>query len=142
MSNTHRKQKKKDTHSYEEKYNKIRKRIRRKRSYSRLSLRLVFHRLYGHYVLQFYMPLAMLTMLSWLSFWFDRRALTAKLLAGLIPLATATMLTFFWSSPLPQVSYIKAIDVYSGCCLLIIFSSLVECAIASYLVNRVASSDQ
>uniref|UniRef100_A0A915IUP0 Uncharacterized protein n=1 Tax=Romanomermis culicivorax TaxID=13658 RepID=A0A915IUP0_ROMCU len=111
-------------------------------SYSRLSLRLLFRRRYGYYVLQFYTPLAMVTILSWLSFWLDRRALTARMLAGLIPLATATMLTFFSSCSMPHVSYFKAADIYSGFCLLVISSSLVECAIACYVNRKAASPNQ
>ena len=88
-------------------------------NYSRLSVEILFTRSCGYYLLQVYLPAALIVVFSWSSFWLDRGDTDrgATLLA-------MTMLIVTTNGSLPKISYFKAIDVYLSACFIMVFASL------------------
>ena len=102
----------------------------------------------------------MLVIVSWVSFWLDPNAIPARVSLGVTTLLTmATQISgqkrnwkqslnqLLWllievflsldtpagiNASLPPVSYIKAIDVWTGCCLTFVFGALLEFALVNY----------
>ncbi|KAJ3611092.1 hypothetical protein NHX12_021108 [Muraenolepis orangiensis] len=89
-----------------------------------------FHSLYIHFILrrhifffmlQAYFPTMLMVLLSWVSFWIDRRAVPARVSLGM-----TTVLTM--STIITGVSYVKAVDVYLWTSFLFVFLSVIEYA--------------
>lgn len=70
---------------------------------------------------------------AWLSFWIDPASAPARVSIGVTTLLVMTTLMSAMNATLPRVSYIRAVDTWSGCCLLFVFSALVEYAIVNYI---------
>jgi len=85
------------------------------------------------YMIHVYIPLAMLVILSWTSFWVDHNSVTGRLLIGLSTLLVACIQISKFNESVPPVSYTKAIDVYTGICLTFIFLSILEFCTVNYL---------
>lgn len=96
-------------------------------NYSRLVMVMQFERSMVYYLLQFYIPSSLIVMLSWVSFWIDRRAITARMSHGAISVLTMIIILSSASSVHPKVSYVKALDVYLVVCFFFVIASLLEC---------------
>jgi len=80
----------------------------------------------------------MLVIVSWVSFWLDQSAVPARVSLGVTTLLTMATQTSSINQKLPPVSYMKALDVWTGVCLMFVFGALMEFA----LVNYASRSDQ
>ena len=99
---------------------------------------LVFKREFSYYLLTIYVPSCMLVIVSWVSFWLDNRSVPARVALGVTTLLTMSTQIAGVNRSLPPVAYTKAIDVWSGACVLFVFSALLEFA----FVNYASRSDQ
>ena len=106
--------------------------------YSCLKIVLVFKREFSYYLLTIYVPSCMLVIVSWVSFWLDNRSVPARVALGVTTLLTMSTQIAGVNRSLPPVAYTKAIDVWSGACVLFVFSALLEFA----FVNYASRSDQ
>jgi len=96
--------------------------------YSCMSVDLVFERKSNAYFLQIYIPLIMLVKICYLSFWVKETSTRY----------TFALTTLFVSGSgilLPQTSYTKAIDVWTGTCMAFMFTTLVIHVVMDY-VNK------
>lgn len=77
----------------------------------------------------------LMVMLSWVSFWIDRRAVPARVSLGITTVLTMSTIITGVSASMPQVSYIKAVDVYLWISFLFVFLSVIEYAAVNYLTT-------
>eukprot|EP00094_Tigriopus_californicus_P005255 TCALIF_05065-PA protein Name:"Similar to GLRA2 Glycine receptor subunit alpha-2 (Homo sapiens)" AED:0.17 eAED:0.17 QI:0/0.71/0.62/0.87/0.57/0.75/8/331/433 len=87
-------------------------------NYSCLVAKFHLSRSVGFHMVQSYIPTILIVVISWVSFWMDVDAVP-----GL-------------NAETPQVSYVKAIDVWMGACTAFIFAALIEFTVVNYMWRR------
>ena len=85
---------------------------------------LVPESLISQIIIKVYIPASIIVMISWISFWIDRSATTARVGLTVAALLTMTNIMASTNAALPKISYIKAIDHYLSFCFLMVFASL------------------
>ncbi|KAH0500023.1 Gamma-aminobutyric acid receptor subunit rho-3 [Microtus ochrogaster] len=103
--------------------------------YYRLFINFVLRRHIFFFVLQTYFPAMLMVMLSWVSFWIDRRAVPARVSLGITTVLTMSTIVTGVNASMPQVSYVKAVDVYMWVSSLFVFLSVIEYAAVNYLTT-------
>ncbi|KAJ1372534.1 hypothetical protein KIN20_034711 [Parelaphostrongylus tenuis] len=101
-------------------------------SYSRLLLLFIFDRESGFYMLQIFLPAALVVIISWVSFWISRDSAPSRTVIGITTVLTETHLMTGTNRRLPPVAYVKAVDVYLGFCYLLVVFALIEYACVAY----------
>lgn len=101
--------------------------------YQRLSLSFVLQRNIGYFLFQTYLPSVLIVMLSWVSFWINHEATSARVALGITTVLTMTTISTGVRSSLPRISYVKAIDIYLVMCFVFVFAALLEYAAVNYL---------
>lgn len=71
-------------------------------------------------------------MLSWVSFWINHEATSARVALGITTVLTMTTISTGVRSSLPRISYVKAIDIYLVMCFVFVFAALLEYAAVNY----------
>uniref|UniRef100_A0A183BL22 Neur_chan_LBD domain-containing protein n=1 Tax=Globodera pallida TaxID=36090 RepID=A0A183BL22_GLOPA len=79
---------------------------------------------------------AMLVSISWMTFWLDPRASPARISLTITSLLTLTTMSNGARQDLPQVSYIKAMDIWQTFSQALIFLVLLEYSFVSYFFTR------
>uniref|UniRef100_A0A3B3QZ26 GABA(C) receptor n=1 Tax=Paramormyrops kingsleyae TaxID=1676925 RepID=A0A3B3QZ26_9TELE len=103
--------------------------------YNRLYINFLLRRHIFFFMLQTYFPTMLMVMLSWVSFWIDRRAVPARVSLGITTVLTMSTIITGVSSSMPQVSYIKAVDIYLWASFLFVFLSVIEYAAVNYFTT-------
>lgn len=101
-------------------------------------LRAIFylHRHFGYYMIQNYIPSGLIVVLSWVSFWINMDAVPARISLGVLTVLTmTTQCVGVWMS-LPQVSYVKAIDIWMSTCVMSVFLAMLEFALVNTLARK------
>ncbi|XP_021440122.1 gamma-aminobutyric acid receptor subunit rho-1-like isoform X2 [Oncorhynchus mykiss] len=80
--------------------------------YNRLYIHFTLRRHVFFFLLQTYFPATLMVMLSWVSFWIDRRAVPARVPLGITTVLTMSTIITGVNASMPRVSYIKAVDIY------------------------------
>lgn len=107
--------------------------------YSCIKVLLRLSRQFSYYLFQVYVPSIVLVMLSWVTFWLDQRATAARVAIWVTVLLTLAIKMAGINAKLPAVSYTKAIDVWTGTCLMFVFAVLFELA---WVMQCVAAEDR
>ena len=105
-------------------------------NYSRLIVEFFFERSLGYYIIQVYVPSALIVLLSEISFWISRESSPARVSLGITTVLTMTTLISSTNASLPKISYLKAIDVYLVICFIMVFAALLEYAAVAYTGKR------
>ncbi|KJH43546.1 Cation transporter family protein [Dictyocaulus viviparus] len=110
-------------------------------SYQRLSLVFQLQRSVGYFIFQTYLPCVLIVMLSWVSFWINHEATSARVALGITTVLTMTTISTGVRQSLPRISYVKSIDVYLVgfnkflmivMCFVFVFAALLEYAAVNY----------
>ncbi|CAL1261793.1 unnamed protein product [Larinioides sclopetarius] len=101
-------------------------------TYQRLSLSFLLKRNVGYFIFQTYLPCILIVMLSWVSFWINHEATSARVALGITTVLTMTTISTGVRSSLPRISYVKAIDIYLVMCFVFVFAALLEYAAVNY----------
>uniref|UniRef100_A0A914QT38 Neurotransmitter-gated ion-channel transmembrane domain-containing protein n=1 Tax=Panagrolaimus davidi TaxID=227884 RepID=A0A914QT38_9BILA len=70
-----------------------------------------------HHIMQSYVPTSLIVIISWFSFWLDVEAVPARVSLAITTLLTLSTQASTARMALPEVSYAKAIDVWSSSCM-------------------------
>ncbi|XP_020898489.1 glycine receptor subunit alpha-2 [Exaiptasia diaphana] len=101
--------------------------------YSALGIKMRFTRRLGHYFTKVYIPAILIVMLSWLSFYVDRRSAPARVSLGITTVLTmTTLLIGIGQGSLPVVAYVKALDWYLFVSYFMVFAAFAEYAVINY----------
>jgi len=101
-------------------------------TYSCLKVNLTFARELSFYLVTIYVPCFMIVVVSWFSFWLDYKAVPARVALGVTTLLAMSTTMGSIQKSLPPVAYTKAIDVWTGLCVIFVFSALLEYALVNY----------
>ncbi|XP_063168183.1 gamma-aminobutyric acid receptor subunit rho-2-like [Candoia aspera] len=103
--------------------------------YNRLYINFILRRHIFFFLLQTYFPATLMVMLSWVSFWIDRRAVPARVSLGITTVLTMSTIITGVNASMPGVSYIKAVDIYLWVSFVFVFLSVIEYAAVNYLTT-------
>ena len=106
-------------------------------NYSRLCADILFSRSMGYYIIQVYVPSSLIVVMSWVSFYLDRKSAPARVGLGVTTVLTMVTLMSSVNRSLPKISYMKALDVYLAFCFWMVFGALLEYATVSYTGKRI-----
>ncbi|GAB6029755.1 hypothetical protein CHUAL_005470 [Chamberlinius hualienensis] len=90
----------------------------------------------GYHLVQSYLPTTLIVVISWVSFWMDIEAVPGRVTLGITTLLTVSSKSSGVQPNLPQVSYVKAIDVWLGACTAFVFAALLEFTLVNYLFRK------
>ncbi|KAL7840657.1 hypothetical protein AOLI_G00259800 [Acnodon oligacanthus] len=103
--------------------------------YNRLYINFILRRHVFFFMLQTYFPTMLMVVISWVSFWIDRRAVPARVSLGITTVLTMSTIITGVSASMPQVSYVKAVDIYLWASFLFVFLSVIEYAAVNYFTT-------
>ena len=102
-------------------------------NYSRLEFQILFSRNIGPYIVQVFIPLAMLVMMSMVTLYLGQGEITARLLVCMICILASTIIMVFTQQGVPRIAYYTAMDTYTGACLITISTIIVHTVCLAYL---------
>lgn len=92
---------------------------------------------------QVYVPCICITVLSWIGFWIDHKAVPARTGLGITTVLTMVYMLASVNSNLPRVTYLKSIDNFVLVCFGFIFLTSLEYVVAiRFSRNRRAANDR
>ncbi|XP_069953598.1 glutamate-gated chloride channel isoform X2 [Cherax quadricarinatus] len=94
--------------------------------YSCIEVSMKIRRVFGSYLLDWYIPTIFLVIVSWFAFLIPPTQFLGRLLLTLIPLITLASFCNLFKESLASVPYIRAVDIFTGISLVIIFGTLVH----------------
>ncbi|XP_040904476.1 gamma-aminobutyric acid receptor subunit alpha-6a [Toxotes jaculatrix] len=93
----------------------------------------------GYYLIQTYIPLIMVVVLSQVSFWINKESVPARTVAGITTVLTMTTLSISARQSLPKVAYATAMDWFIAVCFAFVASALIEFAAVNYFATLQAN---
>ncbi|XP_070380799.1 glycine receptor subunit alpha-2-like [Dermacentor albipictus] len=104
-------------------------------NYTHLLANFTFERRLTASIVNTYIPSSLVVVLSWLSFWLDVHAVQGRITLGVTAILTLTTQVVQSRTALPPVDYVKAVDIWLFACLISVFASLLEYAVAYQYVK-------
>ncbi|CAJ0933452.1 unnamed protein product, partial [Mesorhabditis belari] len=89
-----------------------------------------------HHIMQTYLPTALIVVISWFNFWLDVDSAPARVSLSITTLLTISTQANAVKLALPEVSYMKAIDVWMGSCMAFVFGVMIEFTICHFAKNQ------
>ncbi|CAG5991502.1 unnamed protein product [Menidia menidia] len=103
--------------------------------YSVQVVHFLLQRKLGYYLIQTYIPLIMVVVLSQVSFWINKESVPARTVAGITTVLTMTTLSISARQSLPKVAYATAMDWFIAVCFAFVASALIEFAAVNYFAT-------
>lgn len=105
-------------------------------TFSRIVATFYLSRIFGQFLLDFYVPIFLYVIISWGSFWVEITAAPAR-----VTLCVTTLLTMVTTArtareKLPPVSYIVALDIWINVCIFFVFSTTIEYTAVNYIYYK------
>lgn len=94
-------------------------------SYSCVQVAMSIRRVFGSYLIDWYFPTMFLVVVAWFSFLVPAEMFLGRLLLTLIPLITLASFCNSYKESLASVAYIRALDIFTGISLTVVFFTLV-----------------
>ncbi|KAL7858568.1 hypothetical protein AOLI_G00186700 [Acnodon oligacanthus] len=107
--------------------------------YSVQVVHFILQRKLGYHLIQTYIPLIMVVVLSQVAFWINKESVPARTVAGVTTVLTMTTLSISARSSLPKVAYATAMDWFIAVCFAFVASALVEFAAVNYFATLEAN---
>ncbi|KAI1286118.1 Gamma-aminobutyric acid receptor subunit alpha-6 [Halotydeus destructor] len=89
----------------------------------------------GYFLIQIYVPCALIVVLSWVSFWINREATADRVGLGITTVLTLSTFGMDTRTDLPKVSYPTALDWFVIMCFSFVSSTLLEFASVHYFTK-------
>jgi len=107
------------------------------KTYSRYIFDIKLQRNYQYYIFKVFIPLLLITLISWTTFWMNPNSVFAtQMSVGLTSTLTAITFNFTVAHALPRVPYMTLMDAYIFICYLFFFSSIVANVTLHYLLTH------
>ncbi|XP_049622919.1 gamma-aminobutyric acid receptor subunit theta [Suncus etruscus] len=101
--------------------------------YTRLVMNFVLQRHFSGYFVQVYWPIILFTIISWIAFWMKCDSSSARVTVGLSSTLVLNSISTYVQENLPQITCIKAIDIYMAVCFVLVILSLIEYVYINYV---------
>ncbi|XP_078690112.1 glycine receptor subunit alpha-2-like [Branchiostoma floridae x Branchiostoma belcheri] len=103
--------------------------------FTSLEIQLHLSRRLAYHLLQMYIPSTSIVIMSWISFWFSIDTVPARVCLGATTVLTMTAQSSR-TAPMPEVSYVRAVDVWVVVCQLFVIAALLEYAAVDFIRRR------
>ncbi|XP_070494688.1 gamma-aminobutyric acid receptor subunit beta-like [Chironomus tepperi] len=104
-------------------------------NYSRISLAMEFQRGIEYYLVQIYIPCNMIVIMAYISFFLNKNASNIRLVMCIVGLLSLIVELQCLNTYVPKTSYAKALDIYTGICMTLVFLALIEFAFVANTEN-------
>lgn len=111
-------------------------------SYSCVKVMMQIRRVFGSYLIDWYIPMMFLVAVAWFSFLIPDQMFLGRLLLTLIPLLTLASFCNSYKGSLASVAYARALDVFAGFSLTIIFLTLVFVIVCQVKSQKAAGDEE
>ncbi|XP_065660225.1 gamma-aminobutyric acid receptor subunit pi isoform X2 [Hydra vulgaris] len=95
-------------------------------SFSSATAKFTFCRRREYFILQIYLPCALIVAVTWISFWITPTSIPARCGISVTALLTLITMLSITNSRMPKVGYIKALDLYLFTAHIFVFMTLIE----------------
>ncbi|XP_035694435.1 glycine receptor subunit alpha-3-like [Branchiostoma floridae] len=102
-------------------------------TYTCIAVQFHLQRKIGYYLIQLYIPSILIVIISWISFWITMESAPARTALGITTVLTMTTQSTSSRASMPEVSYIRSIDIWMAVCQMFVFAALLEFAAVNFL---------
>ncbi|CAI2353753.1 unnamed protein product [Caenorhabditis sp. 36 PRJEB53466] len=106
--------------------------LTRDKEYSALEVRFYFDRHFGYFLMNFYVPCALVVLLCWVAFFTKREATAERIGIGITNVLTIVLISLDSKSDSPKVDSPTALDVYIWICYLTHLFCMIEFTVVHY----------
>ncbi|KAI6200691.1 hypothetical protein M3Y96_00761100 [Aphelenchoides besseyi] len=91
-----------------------------------------------HHIMQTYVPTSLIVIISWFSFWLglDQEAVPARVSLAITTLLTLSTQANSVRTTLPEVSYMRSIDIFLTISVLFVFGVMIEFVVTNYTQRK------
>lgn len=107
--------------------------------YSCIKVQFFLHRRWNHYMLSTFIPLTMLNVIAWLTFWVRDTPMRVTILMFTLALAIYGITAL--NQDLPKTPYVKMIDYFTGIALTFIYVAITEFVVLKWLDSNNEKND-
>ncbi|MEG4999294.1 MULTISPECIES: hypothetical protein [unclassified Microcoleus] len=108
-----------------------------KKTYARYNFEIKLKRNYQFYIFKAFIPLTLITLISWATFWIDaNKAFATQMSLGITSTLTAITFNFTLTNSLPRLPYMTLLDAYIFICYIFFFSAIMANVSLHFLLYK------